>query len=156
MLGNLAREEGLFLVPSETWGSKVLARAHALASSHDVGVNPTPEMVLDDPRIRDLHLALLEGAPALIIFGPLLTPIAVQLGYHPLHFGIILVIAMGIGLFSPPFGLGMYATCTIAQTRLQDVVMPYLRYVAVLLVTLVVLIIWPSLTIWLPKLYGLA
>jgi len=64
MLGNLAREEGLFLVPSETWGSKVLARAHALASSHDVGVNPTPEMVLDDPRIRDLHLALLEGAPA--------------------------------------------------------------------------------------------
>jgi TRAP-type C4-dicarboxylate transport system permease large subunit len=100
--------------------------------------------------------AVLEGAPALIIFGPLLTPIAVQLGYHPLHFGIILVIAMGIGLFSPPFGLGMYATCTIAKTRLQDVVMPYLRYVAVLLVTLVVLIVWPSLTIWLPRLYGLA
>jgi membrane glycosyltransferase len=64
MLGNVARKEGLFLVPSETWGSKVLARAHALASRHDVGVNPTPEMVLDDPRIRDLHLALLEGAPA--------------------------------------------------------------------------------------------
>jgi tripartite ATP-independent transporter DctM subunit len=99
--------------------------------------------------------AVLEGAPALIIFGPLLTPIAVQLGYHPLHFGIILVIAMGIGLFSPPFGLGMYATCTIAQTRLQDVVMPYLRYVVVLLVTLVFLILWPALTIWLPHRYGL-
>jgi tripartite ATP-independent transporter DctM subunit len=100
--------------------------------------------------------AVLEGAPALIIFGPLLTPIAVQLGYHPLHFGIILVIAMGIGLFSPPFGLGMYATCTIAQTRLQDVVMPYLRYVVVLLITLVFLIVFPALTIWLPRLYGLA
>ena len=100
--------------------------------------------------------AVLEGAPALIIFGPLLTPIAVQLGYHPLHFGIVLVIAMGIGLFSPPFGLGMYATCTIAQTRLQDVVRPYVRYVLVLLVTLALLIIWPALTLWLPKRYGLA
>lgn len=100
--------------------------------------------------------AVLEGAPALIIFGPLLTPIAVQLGYHPLHFGIVLVIAMGIGLFSPPFGLGMYATCTIAQTRLQDVVRPYFRYVVVLLVTLVLLIMWPALTLWLPKRYGLA
>ena len=100
--------------------------------------------------------AVLEGAPALIIFGPLLTPIAVQLGYHPLHFGIVLVIAMGIGLFSPPFGLGMYATCTIAQTRLQDVVRPYFRYVLVLLVTLVLLIAWPTLTLWLPRRYGLA
>jgi TRAP-type C4-dicarboxylate transport system permease large subunit len=100
--------------------------------------------------------AVLEGAPALIIFGPLLTPIAVQLGYHPLHFGIILVIAMGIGLFSPPFGLGMYATCTIAKTRLQDVAAPYFRYVLVLLVTLVALIAWPALTIWLPRRYGLA
>jgi len=100
--------------------------------------------------------AVLEGAPALIIFGPLLTPIAVQLGYHPLHFGIVLVIAMGIGLFSPPFGLGMYATCTIAQTRLQDVVRPYFRYVVVLLVTLALLIMWPALTLWLPKHYGLA
>lgn len=100
--------------------------------------------------------AVLEGAPALIIFGPLLTPIAVQLGYHPLHFGIILVIAMGIGLFSPPFGLGMYATCTIAKTRLQDVARPYFRYVVVLLATLVLLIAWPALTIWLPRRYGLA
>jgi len=100
--------------------------------------------------------AVLEGAPALIIFGPLLTPIATQLGYHPLHFGIVLVIAMGIGLFSPPFGLGMYATCTIAQTRLQDVVRPYGRYALLLLLTLVLLIAWPSLTLWLPRRYGLA
>ena len=100
--------------------------------------------------------AVLEGAPALIIFGPLLTPIAVQLGYHPLHFGIVLVIAMGIGLFSPPFGLGMYATCAIAGTRLQDVAKPYFRYVVVLLVMLTLLIAFPALTIWLPRKYGLA
>ncbi len=100
--------------------------------------------------------AVLEGAPALIIFGPLLTPIAVQLGYHPLHFAIILVIAMGIGLFSPPFGLGMYATCTIAGTRVADVAKPYARYVLVLLVTLALIVAWPEFSLWLPRRYGLA
>jgi membrane glycosyltransferase len=64
MLGKLARQEGVFLVPSETWGSKVLARAHVLASCHEAGVDAAPELVLDDPRVRDLHLSLLEGAPA--------------------------------------------------------------------------------------------
>jgi tripartite ATP-independent transporter DctM subunit len=100
--------------------------------------------------------AVLEGAPALIIFGPLLTPIAVQLGYHPLHFGIVLVIAMGIGLFSPPFGLGMYATCAIANTRIADVVKPYARYVTVLIVALALIVAWPEFTLWLPRRYGLA
>jgi TRAP-type C4-dicarboxylate transport system permease large subunit len=100
--------------------------------------------------------AVLEGAPALIIFGPLLTPIAIKLGYHPQHFAIVLVIAMGIGLFSPPFGLGMYATCTIANTRLVDVAKPYLRYVMVLLLTLLLIVLWPDFTLWLPRHYGLA
>ena len=63
LLGRFSRDERLFLVPSETRGSKVLARAHALASSHQAMVDPRPELVLDDARIRDLHLALLQGAP---------------------------------------------------------------------------------------------
>ena len=50
--------------------------------------------------------SVLEGAAALIIFGPLLVPVAVKLGIDPLHFGVVLVIAMGIGLFAPPLGLG--------------------------------------------------
>jgi len=64
LLGRVAREEHLFLVPSETRGSKVLGRAHALASSHEAQPDPAPELVLDDARVRDLHLALLAGAPA--------------------------------------------------------------------------------------------
>ena len=50
--------------------------------------------------------SVLEGAAALIIFGPLLVPVAVKLGIDPLHFGVVLVVAMGIGLFAPPLGLG--------------------------------------------------
>ena len=55
------------------------------------------------------------GAAALIIFGPLLVPVAAQLGIAPLHYGVVLVIAMGIGLFAPPFGVGYYAACAIAR-----------------------------------------
>ena len=50
--------------------------------------------------------SILEGAAALIMFGPLLMPVAGQSGIDPLHFGVVLVIAMGIGLFAPPLGLG--------------------------------------------------
>jgi tripartite ATP-independent transporter DctM subunit len=71
--------------------------------------------------------AVLEGAPALIIFGPLLTPIAVQLGVNPLHFGTVVVVAMGLGLFSPPIGLGLFATCTITGTEMPNVVRPMPR-----------------------------
>ncbi len=99
--------------------------------------------------------AVLEGAPALIIFGPLLTPIAQQLGIHPLHFGTVMVIAMGLGLFAPPIGLGLFATCAITGTQVKDVARPMMKYLAVLLVTLVVLVLVPSFSLWLPNRLGL-
>ena len=99
--------------------------------------------------------AVLEGAPALIIFGPLLTPIAAQLGVHPLHFGTVMVIAMGLGLFAPPVGLGLFATCAITGTRMQDVARPMLKYLAILFVTLVLLVLVPAFSLWLPARMGL-
>jgi tripartite ATP-independent transporter DctM subunit len=99
--------------------------------------------------------AVLEGAPALIIFGPLLTPIAQQLGVHPLHFGTVMVIAMGLGLFAPPIGLGLFATCAITGTQVRDVAGPMAKYLAVLLVTLILLVLVPSFSLWLPGRFGL-
>ena len=99
--------------------------------------------------------SILEGAPALIIWGPLLTPIAVRLGVHPLHFGTVMVIAMGLGLFSPPLGLGSYATCAIAGTDVRHLMKPMLKYLAVLLVGLLVLIAAPEFSLWLPRRFGL-
>jgi tripartite ATP-independent transporter DctM subunit len=94
--------------------------------------------------------AVLEGAPALIIFGPLLTPIAQQLGVHPLHFGTVLVIAMGLGLFAPPIGLGLFATCAITGTQVKDVARPMFKYLVVLFVVLMVLVFVPAFSLWLP------
>jgi len=94
--------------------------------------------------------AILEGAPALIIFGPLLAPIAQQLGVHPLHFGTVMVIAMGLGLFSPPIGLGLFATCAITGTEMKDVARPMLKYLAVLFAGLMLLVFVPAFSLWLP------
>lgn len=99
--------------------------------------------------------AVLEGAPALIIFGPLLTPIAQQLGVHPLHFGTVMVIAMGLGLFAPPIGLGLFATCALTGTRVQDVARPMVKYLVALLATLIVLVLVPAFSLWLPTRLGL-
>lgn len=100
--------------------------------------------------------AVLEGAPALIIFGPLLAPIAAKLGVHPLHFGTVLVIAMGLGLFSPPIGLGLFATCAITNTKLENVWRPMLKYLLVLFVVLLMLVFVPAFSLWLPARLGLA
>jgi tripartite ATP-independent transporter DctM subunit len=99
--------------------------------------------------------AVLEGAPALIIFGPLLTPIAARLGINPLHFGTVMVIAMGLGLFAPPIGLGLFATCAITGTHVKDVAGPMVKYLAVLLLTLVLLVLVPAFSLWLPNRLGI-
>ena len=63
--------------------------------------------------------SMLEGAAALIIFGPLLVPVAGQIGINGLHYGVVLVIAMGIGLFAPPLGLGLYGACLIGGVPIE-------------------------------------
>ncbi len=59
--------------------------------------------------------SVLEGIPAIVLFGPLLFPIARQFGVNEVHYAIVVVLAMGIGLFSPPFGVGYYAACAIGR-----------------------------------------
>ena len=59
--------------------------------------------------------SVLEGIPAIVLFGPLLFPIARAVGVHEVHYAMIIILAMGIGLFAPPFGVGYYAACAIGK-----------------------------------------
>jgi len=99
--------------------------------------------------------SMLEGAPALIIFGPLLVPVAEKLGIDPLHYGIVMIIAMGIGLFAPPLGVGLYGSCAIGNVKIEDTVRPILRLLAILFVCLLVIAFVPSITTMLPRAFGL-
>jgi tripartite ATP-independent transporter DctM subunit len=98
--------------------------------------------------------SVLEGAAALIIFGPLLMPVARQLGIDPLHYGIILVISMGIGLFAPPLGLGLYGSCLIGGVKLEETVKPIMKYLGILFLCLLVIAFVPGITTALPRAFG--
>jgi tripartite ATP-independent transporter DctM subunit len=98
--------------------------------------------------------SMLEGAAALIIFGPLLMPVARQLGVDPLHYGVILVVGMGIGLFAPPLGLGLYGACLIGGVKLEETVWPIMKYLGLLLACLLAIAFVPQLSTALPRAMG--
>jgi tripartite ATP-independent transporter DctM subunit len=98
--------------------------------------------------------SVLEGAAALIIFGPLLLPVAIKLGIDPLHFGIVLVISMGLGLFAPPLGLGLYGACLIGNVPIEQTVKPMLGYLGLLLLCLLMIAFVPVISTALPRAFG--
>lgn len=82
--------------------------------------------------------SVLEGIPAIVLFGPLLFPIAHQVGIHEVHYAMVVVLAMGIGLFAPPFGVGYYAACAISRIHPDEGMRPIVGYVMALIVGLIV------------------
>ena len=96
--------------------------------------------------------ALLEGLPALLIFGPILFPISRTLGLDPVHYGIVIIAAMGIAFFLPPVGVGLAIACGIAGIEMDSVLKSYLPYLVALLVGLALIAAFPSLTLLLPRL----
>src|SRR5665213_2165416 len=98
--------------------------------------------------------SVLEGAAALIIFGPLLLPVAVKLGIDPLHFGVVLVISMGLGLFAPPLGLGLYGACLIGEVPIEQTVKPIMGYLGLLLLCLLMIAFVPAISTALPRAFG--
>jgi len=167
-IGGIVR---LFVRSASMAGSILFIVAAASSVSFALAIQQIPQHI-SDGMIRLAHVfgaelfvlvstllmigfgAILEGAPALIIFGPLLTPIAQQVGVSPLHFGTVMVVAMGLGLFSPPIGLGLFATCAITGTHVKDVSLPMAKYLAVLFLALLVLVFLPGFSTWLPSRFG--
>lgn len=82
--------------------------------------------------------SVLEGIPAMVLFAPLLFPVARQLGIHEVHYAMVVILAMGIGLFAPPFGLGYYAACTIGRVSPDAAMRRIWPYLGVLLLGLLI------------------
>jgi tripartite ATP-independent transporter DctM subunit len=91
--------------------------------------------------------SVLEGIPAIVLFGPLLFPIARTVGVHEVHYAMIIILAMGIGLFAPPFGVGYYAACAIGRVDPAEGIWPIWGYLLALLVGLIVVAIFPWISI---------
>jgi tripartite ATP-independent transporter DctM subunit len=91
--------------------------------------------------------SVLEGIPAIVLFGPLLFPVARLVGVHEVHYAMIVILAMGIGLFAPPFGVGYYAACAIGRVDPAEGVRPIMGYLLALLVGLIIVAIFPWISI---------
>ncbi|MEY9590641.1 tripartite ATP-independent transporter DctM subunit [Bradyrhizobium yuanmingense] len=91
--------------------------------------------------------SVLEGIPAIVLFGPLLFPIARQVGVHDVHYAMVVVLAMGIGLFAPPFGVGYYAACAISRINPDEGMKPIVGYMIALLIGTVIVAAVPWLSI---------
>jgi tripartite ATP-independent transporter DctM subunit len=97
--------------------------------------------------------ALLEGLPALLIFGPILFPISRTVGVDPVHYGIVIVAAMGIAFFLPPVGVGLSIAAGIARVDIDEVSRSYVPYLVALLIGLALIAAFPAFTLILPRLF---
>jgi tripartite ATP-independent transporter DctM subunit len=87
--------------------------------------------------------SVLEGIPAVVLFGPLLFPIARAVGIHEVHYAMVIILAMGMGLFAPPFGVGYYAACAIGRVDPAEGIRPIWGYMLALLIGLTVVAAFP-------------
>ena len=92
--------------------------------------------------------------PAVLIFTPIFLPIVVDLGYDPIHFGIIMIMNLCIGICTPPVGSVLFVGCSVAGLSIQRVLKPLLPLFAIMLVVLLLVTYIPELSLWLPTFFG--
>ncbi|MBL8449443.1 MAG: TRAP transporter large permease subunit [Dechloromonas sp.] len=96
----------------------------------------------------------MEPSSIVLIFAPILFPVAMKLGIDPVHFGIIMVVNMEVGMCHPPVGLNLYVASGITKMGITELTVAVWPWLLSMLCFLVVVTYWPSLSIWLPKLLG--
>ena len=97
----------------------------------------------------------MEPASIILIFAPILFPIAMSLGIDPVHFGIIMTVNMEIGMITPPVGLNLYVASGISKLGLTDMSKAVGPWLLTMLVFLMIVTYWAPLSLWLPKTLGM-
>jgi tripartite ATP-independent transporter DctM subunit len=82
--------------------------------------------------------SVLEGIPVIVLFGPLLFPLAKSVGIHEVHYAMVAILAMGVGLFAPPFGVGYYVACAIGRCNPDEGMRHIWRYLGALIAGLII------------------
>lgn len=96
---------------------------------------------------------ILDGLPAILIFYPILMPIAASLNVHPLHYGVLVIAVVGIAIVAPPIGLCLVILCSLAKIRLTDTIGPLIPYISILIADLIIIAFWPWLVLILPQIF---
>ncbi|MGO1394512.1 MAG: TRAP transporter large permease [Halomonas sp.] len=94
----------------------------------------------------------IEAAAAILIFVPILLPIAISFGFDPVHFGIIMVVNLAMGMFTPPVGLNLFVASQISNIGVARLTRTILPFVAIVLINVLIISVIPALSTWLPSL----
>ncbi|BDS07026.1 membrane protein [Oceaniferula spumae] len=89
--------------------------------------------------------------PAILIFTPIFLPVAIGLGMDPIHFGILMIANLSIGLCTPPVGTCLFVGCSVGKTRIAGVSREMIPFYIAMILVLMVITFWPSLSLWLPN-----
>jgi C4-dicarboxylate transporter DctM subunit len=95
----------------------------------------------------------LDLTPAMILLVPVLKPIAMTLGMDPVQFGVVVVMALGIGQCTPPVGISLFVACSISKIKIGKVARPLAPFLAAMVVVLLIATFWPAMTTWLPEVF---
>ncbi|HET8596849.1 MAG TPA: TRAP transporter large permease [Castellaniella sp.] len=90
----------------------------------------------------------IETSASIVVLAPLLLPVAIQFGVDPAHFGVIMVVNLALGMVTPPFGVNLFAACTVAKVPIERLIRPLLPFVGVVLACLMVITYWPDLSLY--------
>ena len=96
----------------------------------------------------------MDMTPAVLIFTPIFLPVVVQMGMNPIHFGIVMVMNLCIGLCTPPVGSLLFVGCSVAGLSIQKVLKPLLPLFLAMIAVLLLVTYVPALSLWLPELFG--
>jgi tripartite ATP-independent transporter DctM subunit len=97
---------------------------------------------------------LMDMAPLILICTPILLPVVVKLGVDPVHFGMIMLLNLGIGLLTPPVGSVLFVGCAVGKVKLEDVMRGIWPFYGVMFAVLMLVTFIPALSLWLPKAIG--
>jgi C4-dicarboxylate transporter DctM subunit len=95
---------------------------------------------------------VMEPSSIILIMAPILFPVAVKLGIDPIHFGILIVVNMEVGMCHPPVGLNLYVASGITKMGISELTVAVWPWLLTMLIFLGVVTYWPGLTLWLPHL----
>jgi len=97
---------------------------------------------------------IMDMAPLILITTPILLPVVANFGMDPHHFGIIMMINLGMGLLTPPVGSTLFVGCAIGRVRIEDMVKPLIPFYVTMFITLLLITYIPQISMWLPGLIG--
>ncbi|UJL46972.1 TRAP transporter large permease [Virgibacillus sp. NKC19-16] len=148
----------LFLIAASSAFGWLLALLRVPAMVSDALISISPNDIVTILMIVAILLLLgmiMDMAPLILIATPILLPVATSVGMDPVHFGVVMILCLGIGLITPPVGTVLFVGSSIGRISIEQTTKALLPFYGIMIVILIIIALVPSVVLWLPQVLGL-